>query len=1356
MMSGIQTENVNLNWEYEVIDETKIPLAENMEIAALQHNTSDGSEISAVGGTRNSGLAYDSGNYSASSNNSEMSCPFQMELNNHCQHIHNLLKERDQALFSAMQDVRKLRSELERLNKSEDWYKKELRAQKNTRLEALERIYAQERKYMQENQRLQRECVRLYEKCGDLEKELQAKRDKAMQKLVEDEQLTTVSDKTDELLNKFELEQQRSLVNDQEKLISVLRKQKHVLLEDLRRLNAEKDAKVLDLQETLAGVEVENTHMTAQCKRLLTERQILEGTLKTKDEALNAEIAEKLKMTNLIEELKEQSKTQQELLAHKEIEMQELQRHFNENIQNERNMDEVHRLSIAYHDEINAKTSEISSLKKSVYALQIELNTLTDLQLQNEAQSRHIDQLNFSLETQKCELKNLKQTDEEKTQQISELQQNLEKIRTQHDITLEQMSAEQSSLKSVKRELIALHEQYASMCALCEKTRFELEILEIENGKLRFQSDGGKHEIDALRTKLKEYLKHTEDLGMRINELEAKLHSATVRNEELEAKLVQFVKSNGAQDHFSNENEQIIIVQANKALSDRLSEDNNSFKTCEGSQTDLGSINDNEHDDSGFLEANNDSLNECVDKAKAKPDIQCTRDSDCATITAVNETLMQQLSRQSEILKERQILIVALEELICNGTAALDNGPSITTSVEDNRPFGELSERQQQLMEYLNSQSLLIEEKRKLLEAFESLVNEKPGPHEKSHDIQNISNIRKIIDESRKLKIVNTKEADVSMNTNIKDNIERDTAYSKELEYLQKQLLENDERHLKDSSEQARLHNVQMRNCEETIHRLQTENERLINDMQSLLEAKFQIENALEKQTQLIVQLKSKLSIVEVNENTTEASNTPELLPHERDELLRLRANVEELEKRLEAAMQHDEARRNERVRLIQQLIEQQNSKVKQLTESQEDWEELLTSLQAAQKLEDNARAELQMKNDELEELNALFAEQNVELRQLQEITLLAKSNEKQNENAQLQLTYQKEFETMQASLSAQLADSEAKQRQIEELQGKNERLERHLNEDYAEEMAKNQRQLRALQIKMEDLKTERNHYAARLTEMETELQQLKKSKRDGLVLPPEFVVLPKNTIHTCTDEATSSSTDANGNSSASESDSNERMRILTKVLEAEYKRKMKRYDLHIHTLLANIKKLKKALRATEQRAAQLTLEQCKTLEELRELRLTRRQLEEMRLKCEHNQITIKALEQALEMERKKFEASDLGKAANIERDSAAEEVRTDEPAHEVANLIDDYKKLIQQSALATRRPKTSTILDLIQRSNQCVPNLHKLDATVDGLRSDLEHFISAHTRNMRQTSSANKLDGPSLLDELRAATESY
>lgn len=82
--------------------------------------------------------------------------------------------------------------------------------------------------------------------------------------------------------------------------------------------------------------------------------------------------------------------------------------------------------------------------------------------------------------------------------------------------------------------------------------------------------------------------------------------------------------------------------------------------------------------------------------------------------------------------------------------------------------------------------------------------------------------------------------------------------------------------------------------------------------------------------------------------------------------------------------------------------------------------------------------------------------------------------------------------------------------------------------------------------------------------------------------------------------------------------------------------------------------------------------------------------------------------------------------------------------------------QLIQQSALATRRPKTSTILDLIQRSNQCVPNLHKLDATVDGLRSDLEHFISAHTRNMRQTSSANKLDGPSLLDELRAATESY
>ncbi|XP_018785434.1 PREDICTED: putative leucine-rich repeat-containing protein DDB_G0290503 isoform X1 [Bactrocera latifrons] len=1353
MMSDAPIGNVNLNWEYGgILGETKRASVENMETAPEQrHNSDDVSATSVLSVSKNSGLAYDSGNYTISSNNSEISCPFELDLNNHCQHIHILLKERDQALFTAMQDVRKLRSELERLNKSEEWYKKELRAQKNTRLQALERLYSQERKYMQENQRLQRECVRLYEKCGDLEKQMQAKRDKAMQKLVEDEQLTNVYDETDEVLNKFELEQQRALVNDQEKLISVLRKQKHVLLEDLSRLNAEKDAKVLELQETLAGVEVENTHMTAQCKRLIKERQMLEDTLKTKDQALNAEIAERLKMTTLIEQLKEQSKSQQELLAHKEHEIQVMQQNFNDNMQNEWNMDEVHRLSMSYHDDINAKTAEISSLKKSLYALQLELNTLTDLQTQHEAQTRQIDQLNFSLETQNCELKNLKQTDEEKAQQITELQQNLVKIRTQHDITLEQMCTEQSNLKSIKRELIALHEQYASMCALCEKTRFQLEILEIENGKLRFQSNGDKREIDALREKLKGYLKHTSDLGKRINELEAKLQSATERNTQLQAKLGQYEKGTGTgaeQEHFSNENKQ--IIQENRALKERLDEHNNSFEDCRVDQKDTGSVNENEGDDSGFLEATNVGLSECEDRRKS-PDLQHTSDADCATITAVNGTLLEQLNHQSEILKERQILIAALEELICNGASTIDNDSSITSRVEANQPVGGLTAQQQQLMAYLNSQSLLIEEKRKLLEAFETLFNEKPGPHENSHDFQSLSNIRKIIDENKKLKnTVNTKEADVLMSiTNIKDNIEKATAFGKEVEYLRKKLQENDERYLKDRGEQERLHGVQMQSCEASMQHLQTENERLMNEMQSLLEAKFQIENALEQQTQLIDELKSKLSALEINEDTCEANNTPELPPGEREELLRLRAKVEELEKRLAAALKHDEARRNERVRLLQQLIEQQNGKVKQLTESQADWEELLTALQVAQKLEESARAELQLKHTELEELNALFAEQNEELRQLQAIALLAKSKEEEpHENAQTNC------EMLQAKLSAQLAASAAQQRQIEELQGKNARLERQLNEDYAEEMARNQRQLRALQTKMDKLKTERNEYAERLAAMETELQQLRKSKRDGLVLPPEFVVLSKKTLQACDETATSN--DANVNTSGSESDSNERMRILTKVLEAEYRRKMKRYDLHIHTLLGNIRKLKKTLRATEQRAAHLTHEQCKTMEELHELRLTGRQLEEMRLKCEHNQNTIKALEQALEMERKKFEASDLGKAAHITRDSAAVAQSSVEPAHEVANLIDDYKKLIQQSALATRRPKTSSILELIQRSNQCVPNLHKLDASVDGLRKDLAHFLSAHTRNMRAVASAQKLDGPSLLDELRAATETY
>ncbi|XP_004518685.1 myosin-11 [Ceratitis capitata] len=1329
---------------------------------------SDTSEKSVKSEVKWSALAYDSGNYSNSSNESEVTCPLEMELHNHCQHVHSLLRERDHALLIAMQDVRKLRSELERLNKSEEWYKKELRAQKITRLEALERLYAQERKYMQENQRLQRECVRLYDKCGDLEKELQLKRNKGLQKLVEEETKQSITGDADVENNNFEMEQQRTLIGDQEKLIKVLRKQKHGLLEDLRRLNEERDTKVLELQEILAGVEVENTHMTAQCKRLLTERQALEETLHLKDATLSAENAEKLRMAELIEELKEQSNSQREALAHKEREIQELRKDFAQNMQKETNMDEVHRISVSYHHEIHAKTAEIITLKKSLQALQIELDNLTDLQAQNEEHLRQIEQLNFYLEAQKCELTHLKETDEEKTQQISELQHNLEKMRAEHEVTLEKINIEQVTLKNVKSELIALHEQYASMCAVCERTRFELELLEIESSKMKFQADIDKREIELLREKLKGYLKQTEDLGTKINELEAKLECSNAQNGELVEKLKAYEDHTPRERKLYKENESDVkiapkinyknyVLDEKKTLSKSLNQDKQKLESNEKIHANFRTETGHNGDDSGFL----DTSIECLDWTETV--LEKKRGSDCFDLAAAHNVLLQQLSSQKTILNERKAIIAELGKHICNGSRSTTNRDSdILACDEDKLPSDELLQRQQQLVKYLSNQSLLTLEKRQLLEAFETLINATPMTGEgTSVGIEDILKMKNQLKEKQKLKIKEEAVKDPIGSENLTEDKAGENNEDKKMlvnfknqgEQLQSD--ENGERHLREKSDQTQLHTAQFQHYEFTIQRLQVENQRLIKEIQTLQEAKSSLESTLDTHKQLVAGLQLKVTALEVNKSVGESINAIPL-PKEQ-ELLTLRAKVKQLETSLASAMQEDREGRNDRVRLIQQLIEQQNSKVKQLTQSQEEWEELLEALKIAQKLEENTRTELLSKHTELEELNALFAEQNEELRRLQEMMLQSEANDKNEEDDEMRRSHEKEVEQLQAKLSAQLVVSEARQHEIEELRSKNERLERHLNEDYAEEIADKQKQLRTLQTKVENLQAEKKGYAERLAGMECEMQLLKKNKRDALVLPPEFVVLPANTISTTSTEASSSSCDGNGSPNASDSDNNDRMRILSKVLEAEYRRKMKRYDLHIHTLLANVKKLKKTLRAAEQRAANLTLEHSRTKDELHDLQLTKRQLEEMRLKCEHNQGTIKALERALEIERKKYESSDLGKAASYTRDSAAETLSADEPVHEVANLIDDYKKLIQQSALVTRRPKTSAILELIQRSNQCVPNLHKLETTVDGLRNDLDHFISAHTTSMRQqAANANKFDGLSLMDELRAAAESY
>lgn len=118
-----------------------------------------------------------------------------------------------------------------------------------------------------------------------------------------------------------------------------------------------------------------------------------------------------------------------------------------------------------------------------------------------------------------------------------------------------------------------------------------------------------------------------------------------------------------------------------------------------------------------------------------------------------------------------------------------------------------------------------------------------------------------------------------------------------------------------------------------------------------------------------------------------------------------------------------------------------------------------------------------------------------------------------------------------------------------------------------------------------------------------------------------------------------------------------------------------------------------------------------------------------------------------------------------------------DTPTYEVSNLIDDYKKvfcnalilkcyscyvntfqLIRQSAMVTKRPATHVILDLIQRSNKCVPNCRKMESSIDDLRNDLQTFLTSYAQKISPSfiNTASLTVPPSLMDELKAATERF
>ncbi|XP_034480700.1 interaptin [Drosophila innubila] len=425
-------------------------------------------------------LADDSGLFSCSSEaddatNHSITWPGEQDQN----------QEQRDSLFLVTQELRKSRSEVERLSKSEQWYKQELQSQKHNRLETLERLYAQERKYMLENQRLQQESLNLQAKCATLQSSTE------LQATAVSTSLPLTADQHASPADAFEAEQQQARLMDQRQLIDVLRKQKKGLLEDIQRLSLDNDDKLLDLQRQLAGVELENKHMTRQCKQLLDDQREFAHKLELKATTLQSVTAEREQLRQVIAEINETLQTQEQLLALKEKEFLDLKQHYQEKLSNECSIDAMHNYSLAFHGEINAKTSEIATLKHTLHDLQNELLLMSQLQAQNEEQQRQLEQLNFQLEAQQLE------------QALKDAR--LEDLTTEKTALVEQLQETQQTVHNLEQQLDQIHKQYEETCAKCEGTKLQLEAQQCQNDEQQLK-------LKDLREQLEIYVQQCSQL----------------------------------------------------------------------------------------------------------------------------------------------------------------------------------------------------------------------------------------------------------------------------------------------------------------------------------------------------------------------------------------------------------------------------------------------------------------------------------------------------------------------------------------------------------------------------------------------------------------------------------------------------------------------------------------------------------------------------------------------------------------------------------------------------------------------------------------------------------------------------
>lgn len=553
------------------------------------------------------------------------------------------------------------------------------------------------------------------------------------------------------------------------------------------------------------------------------------------------------------------------------------------------------------------------------------------------------------------------------------------------------------------------------------------------------------------------------------------------------------------------------------------------------------------------------------------------------------------------------------------------NNTLIDANTELNKPSSFFKSRDDEETDILN----LSVESKKLQENLDKLKNTFT---EKQIVLKNLNNLEQSNEGMEKLVIENeilkkklcetqTEATTLQIKQDINERTQRFTLMEHNLseqtakiQSLQHKLLKND----------AELYKLQKKfkvldEYDKKLEDLQKENTKLKHQLEEEHQSKTDLNRKLLEETDKINELKFDLEAMQSKNRLTKNQATQCVLNENADEPTQevkdLRRHVEELQQQQRYFLEQETNKKEERLKLLKKMMDLQNVKMQNLQQHQHEWEEMLTTLNNAHCLEEKTRKELELKRLELEELNQVFAEQNEEFRKLEEFTALLEIKRKQ-EKEQLKLTFQKEITVMQQHLQDYQQQIEQQKLINEQLEKRKEQFQHNISEDYAVEVAGYKKEIRELKTKLNRLTNDKEDLLEHLKETEQQAKDLLGNKREAIFMPDfKLVVKP-------TDLSIEKSIE--GNEVLKHNISEDHLRILTKVLESEYQRKMQRYDEHIHSLLTNLKSLKKSLKTNEEKTALLSEQQLQTQEELKDLQITKRNLEEMRLKYEQSQNTIK------------------------------------------------------------------------------------------------------------------------------------